>query len=269
MASAARSSIVTICRGTTFSSNLKKLIDSKQALKNLEILSKRTCQLDANTVSYRTLHHWDSIGLIKCGRESSNSGWRKFNLVEILWLHAIIKFRNMGVSLETIGRAKSIFFETIPDLELKYAEYYIVSALYFKIPAFFVTLSDGTSEFLSYEEMTDAIEVGLLDNAILIHLNPLLNTILKKIEIESDFKFKRTLTDEQNKICDLLNQEDFDSIKLTKVDGKISNIEIEKGFSRDVAYEEIRQDQADAVISTRIQKGLPVSTKLVKRLKLK
>ena len=99
-------SMIIIFRGHIFVSNLQKLIDSKQALENLKILSQRTCQLDTNLISYRTLHHWDSMGLIECGRESSKSGWRKFNLVEVLWLHVIIKSRDMGVSLERIGKAK-------------------------------------------------------------------------------------------------------------------------------------------------------------------
>ena len=76
-----RSSMLTIFRGHTFVSNLNKLIDSKQAMKNLEILSQRYCELKIDTLSYRTLHHWDSVGLIECQRESG-SGWRRFNLAK-------------------------------------------------------------------------------------------------------------------------------------------------------------------------------------------
>lgn len=265
---AMRNSMITVFRGNTFVSNLRKLLESKQALKNIELLSQRTCQIDVNSVSYRTLHHWDSVGLIECGRESSKAGWRKFNLVETLWLHVIIKFRDMGISLEKIGKAKSLFFEKIPGLDLKYAEYYVVGALYFKTPSFFVTPPDGPSEFLSYEEMIGAMEVGLLDNAILIHLNPLLNKIFKKIEVESDFAFKRSVTDEQNTICDLLDKEDFDSLKISKTNGKISDVEFEKGFSRQTPYHEIVRDETDAIISTRISDGIVASRKRVKRVKL-
>ncbi len=261
-------SMITTFRGHTFVSNLDKLLDSQQALKNLEILSRRNCGSKIDSLSYRTLHHWDSIGLIECERES-NSGWRRFNLIEALWVYVIIKFRAMGVSLDSIVKAKPIFFEKIPGTDLKFFDYYLVAALYFKTPVFFVNPPEEPSEFLSYEEMISAMEVGLLQDCILIHLNPLMNKIFKKIKVESKVPFKRTVTPEQNKVCELLEQEDFDSIKLTKIDGKISNIEIEKGFSRDVQYEEIRKDQIDAVISTRIQNGLHVSTKLVKRVKLK
>lgn len=264
-----RSSMFTIFRGETFVSNLSKLMASKQVLKNLETLSQRTCQLDVNLVSYRTLHHWDSMGLIECGRESSKSGWRKFNLVEVLWLNVIIKFRDLGISLEKIKDAKTLFFEKIPGINLKYVEYYLVGALYFKQPAFFVMTSDHESEFLSYEELTNAMEVGLLNNSILIHLNPVLNKIFKKIEIGSNFSFKRPVTNEQNTICDVIEQIDFDSIKFSKINGKISDIEFEKGFSGKVPFREIIKNETDALISTRLSNGVVASVKLAKRAKLK
>lgn len=261
-------SMITIFRGHIFVSNLQKLIDSKQALQNLKSLSQRTCQLDMNLISYRTLHHWDSVGLIECGRESSKSGWRKFNLVEALWLHVIIKFRDMGVSLEKIGEAKTIFFEKIGNLNLKFIDYYLVGVLYFKTPTFFVMPSDEVPAFLSYDEMTQAMEAGLLNNAILIHLNPLLNKIFKKIEVCSDFSSKRTLTKEQRKVCDFMDMEDFDSMKISKADGKISEVEFEKGFSRKESYRKVIESETDALITVRRSKGVVASIKRAKRAKL-
>ncbi|MCA2541747.1 MAG: MerR family transcriptional regulator [Microcystis sp. M54BS1] len=263
-----RSSMFTIFRGETFASNLSKLMASKQVLKNLNELSQRTCQLDVNLVSYRTLHHWDSMGLIECGRESSKSGWRKFNLVEVLWLNVIIKFRDLGISLEKIRDAKTLFFEKIPGIELKYVEYYLVGALYFKQPSFFVMHSDYGSEFLSYEELTSAMEVGLLNNAVLIHLNPLLNKIFKKIEVGSNFSFKRPVTNDQNIVCAFMNQEDFDSMKFIKANGKITEMEFEKGFSAKVPYREIIKDETDVLVTTKISNSLVVSTKRTKKIKL-
>lgn len=254
-------------RGDIFYNNLKKLINAKQAMRNLEILSQRNNELNIETLSYRTLHHWDSLGLIECQR-GAGSGWRKFNVAETLWVHVIIELRNMGVSLNSISKVKPIFFEEIPSHNLKYLDYYLVAALYFKTPVFFVISSTEDYEFLSYEEMSAAMMSGCLNHCTLIHLNPLMDKIFKKIKIVSEFPLKRTLTDEQNKICNFIDQEDFDSIKISKVDDKISNIEIERGFSKDVPYKKIREHQTNALITTRVANGVDVSTKLVKRIKL-
>ena len=120
-----RSSMLTIFRGHRFVTNLNKLIDSTQAMRNIEVLSQRNCELKIDTLSYRTLHHWDSIGLIECQRESG-SGWRRFNLVEAIWVHVIIELRNMGISLNSISKVKSIFFEKIPGSHLKFFDYYLI-----------------------------------------------------------------------------------------------------------------------------------------------
>jgi hypothetical protein len=140
--------------------------------------------------------------------------------------------------------------------------------MYFKTPAFFVTLPNCQSEFLSYTEFTSAMSFGWINDGILIHLNPLMNKIFKKIEIESKFPLERPVTLEQHHLCDIMDKEEFDSLKITKSNGKISNVEIEKGFSRDMPYHEIRKNQTDAVISTRIEKGIEISTKRTKRIKL-
>jgi MerR HTH family regulatory protein len=262
-----RNSILTIFRGDIFHSNLDMLLNSPRALKNLEIVSKRTCEVKIENLSYRTLHHWDSVGLIECERESG-SGWRKFNLIEAMWVHVIAKFRSMGVALDAISKAKLTFFEKIAGLELKYFDYYLIGALYFSTPVFFVTPNNAFSEFLSYEEMNHAMEVQLLNDCLLIHLNPLLNQIFHKIEIKSKFQLSRPVTPEQSTICDLMDQEDFDSFKIAKANGKISQVEIEKGYPRNVSYKEISENETDAVISTRISNGIVASRKRVKRVKL-
>ncbi len=262
-----RNSVLTIFRGDIFHSNLGMLLNSPRALKNLEILSKRTCEVKIENLSYRILHHWDSVGLIECERESG-SGWRKFSLIEATWVHVIAKFRSMGVALDAISKAKLTFFEKIPGLELNYFDYYLIAALYFSTPVFFVTPNNASSEFFSYEEMSCAMEAKLLNDCLLIHLNPLLNQIFQKIEIKSKFQLSRPVTPEQNTICDLMDQEDFDSFKIAKANGKISQVEIEKGYSRNVSYKEISENETDAVISTRISNGIVASRKCVKRMKI-
>lgn len=262
-----RNSIFSTSRGDVFLSNLDIVIYSQQALKNIELLSRRTCEIKIENLSYRTLHHWDSIGLIECERESE-SGWRRFNIIETVWVYVIAKFRSMGVALDAISKAKLTFFEKIPGLELRYFDYYLIGALYFSTPIFFVTPSNAYSEFLSYDEVANAMEAHLLSDCLLIHLNPLLNQVFKNIEIESKFSIRRPVTLEQSKICDLMNQEDFDSFKITKASGKISQVEIEKGFPGNAPYKEICENKTDAVISTRIANGLAVSRKRAKRVKL-
>jgi hypothetical protein len=93
-----------------------------------------------------------------------------------MWVHVIAKFRSMGVALDAISKAKLTFFEKIPSLELKYFDYYLIAALYFSTPVFFVAPNNASSEFFSYEEMSCAMEAkGLEKNK--------LNDLVKKLTL--------------------------------------------------------------------------------------
>lgn len=252
--------LVTYFRGDNFDINLATLEECEEALKNLKAIKTRNCKLNVDTVSYRTLHHWDSINLIECERETSTS-WRKFNVPELLWVHVILKFREMGVSLDKISQAKSFFFEKIPCYDMDFVDYYIIGALYFSIPAFFVTLPNGQSEFLAYHEMTRAMCRGWLNDCVIIQLNPLMNKIFHKIEIKSKFPAERPVTFEQHQICELMDREEFDSIKIVKSKGRITHAHIEKGFSPSTKYSDIIEGQTDATISTKLSRGKVTSRK--------
>lgn len=55
-------------------------------------------------VSVRTLHHYDAIGLL-APRERSNSGYRLYDDDDLLRLQQILIGRELGLTLEAIGRA--------------------------------------------------------------------------------------------------------------------------------------------------------------------
>ncbi|MGO1228476.1 MAG: MerR family transcriptional regulator, partial [Brachybacterium sp.] len=54
-------------------------------------------------VSVRTLHHWDSIGLVRpSGR--SWSGYRLYDAPDLARIHRVLVYRELGLALAQIGR---------------------------------------------------------------------------------------------------------------------------------------------------------------------
>ena len=104
--------IISIVRGDSFWPNLIKIENSEKALHILKQLRTRKTAIEKNEIPYRVLNHWDSLNLIECDRESSK-GWRRFNLIEGLWISVIKKGRELGLSLDKIAKAKPYFFENI------------------------------------------------------------------------------------------------------------------------------------------------------------
>jgi MerR HTH family regulatory protein len=62
-------------------------------------------------VEYRWIDHWNSKGLLLGKYEAKK--WRKFDLIEYVWLKIIIKMREFNLSLDTVMSVKNIL-----DLEI-------------------------------------------------------------------------------------------------------------------------------------------------------
>ena len=56
-------------------------------------------------VSIKTLRHYDEIGLLKPNHVDSETGYRLYAADQLARLHRILAMREMGLSLEQIGRA--------------------------------------------------------------------------------------------------------------------------------------------------------------------
>ncbi|MGK5631758.1 MerR family transcriptional regulator, partial [Streptomyces sp. URMC 123] len=57
---------------------------------------------EASGLTVRTLHHWDSIGLLSPSRRTAG-GHREYTEGDLVRLYQVLALRNLGLSLETIG----------------------------------------------------------------------------------------------------------------------------------------------------------------------
>lgn len=117
------------------------------------ILNKREFRFGGENVSYRVLSHWDASGVLPEGVERTE-GWRRFSLVELVWLEAVKRLRDFGVSLERIAEART----QIMDWDAKkkgYAlfELYVAFAWASDNDPYIAVLPDGTAYVATMEEV--------------------------------------------------------------------------------------------------------------------
>jgi len=243
-----------VFRGDSFLINLGMLCDSPKATEIIKRFHSRHLEIEKSDVSYRVLTHWDSLGLIECERDSSQ-GWRRFNLIETLWLSVIKKARELGISLEQIEKVKSSFFQKIsPNDELTFIDYYLIGAIFMKFPTFLIIFPEGRGEFLSYEELDVNFYMGALQSHISIFLNPLLNQILRK-KIEWSFPLQQTISAKQAKIIDFMNAEDFDYLHILKKKNELTDVKIVKSFSGSTKEDELEEDHENVSIENHYENG--------------
>ncbi len=76
-----------------------------------EILNAKTMPIVATGKSYRVINSWESNGLIDNFREE-NSRWRKFSLVDCVWIKIISDLRDFGFSTEKIKNVKANLWQS-------------------------------------------------------------------------------------------------------------------------------------------------------------
>lgn len=253
-------------RSDAFLSRAYNICKSKEIQEMLTVFRTKTAyyDIDKDLKFYRVLSHWDAKGLIECERESTNS-WRKFNLIEALWVSVVQKLRYLNASLDDIGYAKTSFFEILDwEFPISLAEYYVLGAVFQNKPTFFVVPS-LLSDFYFYEDLTEALATGRFDSCLVIHLNPLLNKLLPKEGITSKFPFETKITWEQQRILEILQKEDFDQITFKKEHGKLFRCDVEKGFAPNLSEHALKQGYENVDITTHTVKGRTASrTRVVK-----
>ena len=243
-----------VFRGDSFLINLGKLCDSAKAIEIVKRFRSRHLEIEKSDVSYRVLTHWDSLDLIECERDSSQ-GWRRFNLIETLWLSVIKKSRELGVSLEQMAKVKSSFFQKISsDSSIDFADYYLIGAIFMKFPAFFIIFPEGHGEFLFYEEVDLNLSMGTVESHTSIFLSPLLNQILRK-KIEWSFPLQQTVSPKQAQVIDLMNIEDFDYLHILKKKNELTDVKIIKNFSGATKEQELQEAYENVSIENHYENG--------------
>jgi DNA-binding transcriptional MerR regulator len=90
--------------------------ESLNILKLSEEIKVRRFTIKDVGVAYRSISHWDSQGLLI--GEYSEGKWRKYDLVEFVWLKMIIKLREFNVSIEKIKWIKTNLIQNVKVSEL-------------------------------------------------------------------------------------------------------------------------------------------------------
>lgn len=104
-------------------------------------------------ISYRSLNHYEKLGLIECSRKSE-AGWRKFTGFDLIWINLIEQIRHFGVSLNNIRQLKTNIFEygKLGNIDaekflIKSFQEEVVDAIYSKNDIYLVVFSDWSYTF--------------------------------------------------------------------------------------------------------------------------
>ena len=178
-------------------------------------------------ISYRTINHWEEMGLL-FNEKDREEGWRKFNIVELVWLQIIRELRDYGMSIDAIKKVKEAV--TFPDKKypLLLLEIYI-SAFAKNKDAFLIVAKDGLSGLGISEEIEITQQFHPFPKS---YITISINALFEKIQTGKDVVMKQSflapIDDDVNKILHAVMFENATEVKMTTRDRKINKIEIKK-----------------------------------------
>lgn len=233
------------------------LEEKEKGSEHVNFLTEKKFTIKDTDSTYRVINHWASLGLLEDSRIDATKGWRRFSLVDMVWLRVLMELRGFGVSLEKIKvgyeaiKSKMVILECGVALCMMrkginlivfsdgHIEVVPRSAIienesigYFKETAYLViSLNTCLSRILhnrDYSPNLDTFQLSQKEMAILAELRAgeydEVTIKMKNGDVDRiDTKAKHI--GEIGKLSDILNKVAFGEFRISKEDGKIVLIE--------------------------------------------
>jgi DNA-binding transcriptional MerR regulator len=156
--------------------------------KNRKVLNEKKYLTGDIGVSYRLLSYWAENDILPEGVEVD--GWKKFNLVELVWIRAVGRMREFGLSLDDIAEVKYWVMQW-DEKEQRYPwfEFYIALAAlspfdpYIIILPIFCFAELGTTEDIEKVKMGWDFSPNISKSMLLVSFKEILNEL--DIEVKS------------------------------------------------------------------------------------
>lgn len=179
--------------------------------------------------SYRIINHWSSLGLLDDDRSKENNCWRKFSIVDLVWVKALIEFRKFGISLDKI----KVGYKSLKEFD-RLLEFGVFTAI-MRNAVYLVIFSDGYIELANREALVTAESMGMLQDSsyLVVSINNCLKNIFPKKDWTPRFN-NFQLSDKEISILEALRMDDYDEINIHMKNGDIDRIDTKTKHMGDI-----------------------------------
>jgi hypothetical protein len=235
------------------------------------LLNERKFTASEIDISYRVLSHWDQIGILPDGTKTN--GWRKFSIVEMVWLSAIKTLRGFGIPLnKTLTIKDSIFLWDQKKDSYPLLEFYVYKAWYTDEDPYIVILESGKADLGTSEELELTKFWQRTNDMLLISLKSTLKKLGKDVTLP---KLILPSEEREEELLDLVrsSKSPLDLKKITGLSGERLRyleevFEIDSKITGDVRVK-ARNGKIKELETTEIYPTKPPLRKIEKSLKEK
>lgn len=191
-----------------------------------EIIRKRKVSMSSTSQSYRIINHWEEKDIL-LKQKGRNSGWRKFSLIDILWIGIIGDLRKIGLPLDKIKNIKKCIFHRREDgkEDTLYFELFI-GRMFIKDNVLLVITPKGEADLcLDTEYINSQLINPLPSPHIVIRLNEIFSRSIKKPELSYNTSLVISPNEKETDLLfSIMTEEDLGEVRIIVKDRKINRI---------------------------------------------
>lgn len=207
-----------------------------------QVLNNTDRNVKIESISYRQLNSWEKEDLLTVQREGRE--WRRFTIIDAIWVKIIKELREFGMSREQVKTAKkSLEFESEKcGVAMPMLEFYTAFVIGAKMPVMLLVFKDGAAAPCSLTQYKVAKEVVGVDNHIQISLNDLLQEMFPDVDLKPSIKNDTPLGVNEMELLAYLSLGKFESITVKFNNGKMEQFEGVQRIKAKKRIQEIMQE---------------------------
>jgi len=261
-----------VYRGDGFDEGFLDYVASDHVERVHQMLTEKRFTLKRSDVGTRVINHWEDEGVTEDPREDG-TGWRRFSMLDLIWLHAVARLREFGMSIDKLRRGrKSLASLGAGKLEdsprITYFEFYVTLALSRQL-VFVLMFQDGEVQLateVQYSGGATSILGGLADH-IRLSLNEILQAVFPNVDLVPERDSRISVSDEEFDVLLMLRTGSYNSVTIKYRNGEMERIEAEEEVPERRIIDILKEaDYQDVTIKRRDGKVVHVSRTLLKKL---
>jgi hypothetical protein len=213
-------------RGEVFGREYLEYITTDAGQSLSQSLNEKRWTASETNISSRVLNHWEELGLIGSTRLEGR-GWRKFSVMDLVWIRTANELRLFGYPLEMLREAREYLsgqgWGPDTDSIVTFLEFYIVRALVRKPPTFLLVFSDGQAEPVDSTQYRVPTKSFAWADHIRIDLGLILKAILPEANLKPNLQ-PLPVNPVEMEFIGLLRLGSYDSLTGTLKGGQIEDL---------------------------------------------
>lgn len=189
------------------------------------ILNSKDRKVTFKDITYKMLNDWEKAGLLDNNRDGNE--WRRFSIMDAIWLKIILELRSFGMSWKQIKITKeSLEFQCKKcGVAMPLLEFYTAFAIGNKMPVLILVFNDGVAIPANYTQYKINRDFLGLENHIQLNLNTILQGFFPEIDLSASLKLEMPIELDEMELLAFIRIGKFEKIEITFNSGKMDVIE--------------------------------------------